>query len=118
MLRSRASEVNVKQHSIAIVNHVFFRVNLVALAVVPRNQHVKRLPGCMWPASLGCSPSSCRAPPRIREEALMGDVALNASVKLHMEAAEHARQARHEQLELGHEELEIRPSKTGIDITK
>ena len=37
---------------------------------------------------------------RIREEALMGDVALNASVKLHEEAAEHAQRARHEQLEL------------------
>lgn len=33
---------------------------------------------------------------RIREEALMGDVALNASVKLHEEAAEHAQKARHE----------------------
>lgn len=33
---------------------------------------------------------------RIREEALMGDVALNASVKLHEEAAEHAQRARHE----------------------
>eukprot|EP00435_Cladocopium_sp_Y103_P049675 s945_g15.t1 len=33
---------------------------------------------------------------RIREEAVMGDAALNASVKLHEEATEHARQARHE----------------------
>ena len=30
----------------------------------------------------------------------MGDVALNASVKLHEEAAEHAQKARHEQLEI------------------
>lgn len=79
------------------IDQAYFFVS-ISLPFCLRNQHVKRLPSCIWPAA---SPSSGLAMSlRIREEALMGDVALNASVKLHEEAAEHAQKARHEQLEI------------------
>ena len=85
-----------KKAMIRLIKHVF--LVSISLPFCLRNQHVKRLPSCIWPAA--ASPCGRAMSLRIREEALMGDVALNASVKLHEEAAEHAQKARHEQLEI------------------
>ena len=93
-MKCEAKQLN-KKTMIRLIKHVFFVSTSLPLCL--RNQHVKRLPSCIWPAA---SPCGLAMSLRIREEALMGDVALNASVKLHEEAAEHAQKARHEQLEI------------------